>query len=134
MAERPPQDHQELPAPAGSDRRRIVVVGPCASGKSTLVDGLRQIGYDARVSGQEHSAVAELWRRSRPDVLIALSVDIAAVRLRRGQQWPEWLHGLQLQRLRSAAAAADLTIDTSHLAPPALIAQVLVFLRGGDAG
>ena len=33
---------------AVSDRRRIAVVGACASGKTALVNGLRERGYDAR--------------------------------------------------------------------------------------
>jgi len=62
--------------PAGAtDPRRVVVVGPCASGKSSLVAALAALGYDARVCGQEHSIIRELWRHSAPDVLIALAVD-----------------------------------------------------------
>ncbi len=51
---------------------RVTVVGPCASGKSTLVKALKMHGIDARAAAQEHSAVAALWSRSDPDVLIAL--------------------------------------------------------------
>src|SRR5688500_4548371 len=84
-----------------AESRKIVVVGPCAAGKSTLVTALRALGYDAHVSGQEHSEIATLWQHSRPDVLIALDADISAVRDRRGGSWPAWLHDLQVQRLRS---------------------------------
>jgi dienelactone hydrolase len=111
------------------DSRRIVVVGPCASGKSTLVAALRARGYDARVSGQEHSAVAALWRTAQPDVLIALDADIAAVRARRAESWPEWLHDLQLTRLRQAIEAADVRIDTSSLAADRVTDLVLDFLE-----
>jgi hypothetical protein len=106
-----------------------VVVGPCASGKSTLVAALRKLGYDAHVSGQEHSEIASLWQRSRPDVLIALDADIAAVRARRGWSWPEWLHDLQVRRLRRARNAADVRIDTSALNPEAVAGLVLSFLQ-----
>jgi deoxyadenosine/deoxycytidine kinase len=109
---------------------RIVVVGPCAAGKSTLVEALQALGYDAHVSGQEHSAIATLWRHSRPDILIALEADISAVRARRGDDWPEWLHDVQMQRLQSAVAAADLTIDTTNLDPESVSARVVAYLAG----
>src|SRR5829696_9634942 len=104
--------------------RKIVVVGPCASGKSTLVAALRALGYDAHVSGQEHSEIATLWQRSQPDVLIALDVDITAVRDRRGGPWPEWLHDLQVRRLTAASQAADLVIDTTMLSAETVVERV----------
>lgn len=111
------------------DPRRIVVVGPCASGKSTLVSALRNLGYDARVSGQEHSEISHLWRRSEPDVLIALKVDIAAVLKRRGQTWPPWLLDIQVARLQSAFAAADLSIDTSRSTVDEMVAKAATHLN-----
>jgi hypothetical protein len=109
-------------------------VGPCAAGKSTLVAALRALGYNARVSGQEHSAIPTLWEHSQPDVLIVLDVDIAAVRDRRGGQWPEWLHDVQVQRLDAATRAADLAIDTSGLQVQAVIDRVVAYLREQDTG
>lgn len=113
--------------------RKVVVVGPCASGKTTLVTALRALGYDAHVSGQEHSEIATLWRRSQPDVLIALDVDIAAVRDRRGSAWPEWLHDLQVRRLAAASREADLTIDTTALDPQTVVDRVVAYLERPDA-
>jgi hypothetical protein len=112
---------------------RIVVVGPCASGKSTLVRALRERGFDAHVSGQEHSEIVSLWRRLQPDVLIALEVDIGAVRHRRGGSWPEWLHDVQVRRLRGAAEAADLTIDTSRLDAPRMVERAVGYLHTRSA-
>lgn len=89
-------------AVADSDGRRIVVIGPCAAGKSTLVAALKEHGYDARVSGQEHSEIRTLWTRSSPDVLVALSANITAIRARRGPWWPEWLLELEKARLTEA--------------------------------
>ena len=126
--ERIPND--ELPG--ATDSRRIVVVGPCAAGKSTLVAALRTLGYDARVSGQEHSAIPNLWQHSHPDVLIALDVNIAAVRDRRGGEWPEWLHDLQVQRLDGATRAADLAIDTTGLRAQVVVDRVVAFLEKHD--
>jgi energy-coupling factor transporter ATP-binding protein EcfA2 len=126
MAEADPL-HVAPAASAGS--RKIVVVGPCAAGKSTLVAALRALGYDAHVSGQEHSEIATLWQHSQPDVLIALDVDIAAVRSRRGDSWPEWLHDLQVRRLAAASRAADLSIDTTVLSPQTVVDRVVAFLQ-----
>lgn len=112
-----------------ADSRRIVVVGPCAAGKTTLVEALQALGYNARVSGQEHSEIASLWRHAEPDVLIALDVEIGAVRDRRGGAWPEWLHDVQVRRLGDASGAADVTIDTTDLDPQTVVARVVDFLQ-----
>ena len=112
-----------------TESRKIVVVGPCAAGKSTLVTALRALGYDAHVSGQEHSEIATLWQHSHPDVLIALEVDITAVRDRRDGNWPEWLHDLQVQRLADASRAADLAIDTTTLSPQTVVDRVVAYLE-----
>jgi ATPase subunit of ABC transporter with duplicated ATPase domains len=114
------------------ESRRIVVVGPCAAGKSTLVTALRALGYDAHVSGQEHSEIAMLWQHSQPDVLIALDVDITAVRDRRGDSWPEWLHDLQVRRLAAASRAADLAVDTTTLSSQAVVSRVVAYLERLD--
>src|SRR5687767_8947977 len=116
-----------------AESRKIVVVGPCASGKSTLVAALRALGYDAHVSGQEHSEIATLWQHSQPDVLIALDVDITAVRDRRGDSWPEWLHDLQVQRLAGASRAANLAIDTTTLSPQTVVDRVVAYLERPEA-
>ncbi len=108
---------------------RIVVVGPCASGKSTLVDGLRRLGFRATVCGQEHSEIPTLWRHSDPDVVVALDVDLATVRRRRGEEWPEWLYLLQRRRLRCATEAASVRVDTSRLDQEAVLDRVAAQLR-----
>ena len=124
-----PSETPSFPA----ESRKIVVVGPCAAGKSTLVTALRALGYDAHVSGQEHSEIETLWQRSQPDVLIALDVDISAVRARRGGSWPEWLHDLQVRRLAAASRAAHLAIDTSVLSPQTIVDLVVAYLQQQDA-
>ena len=86
-------------------RPRIVVVGPCASGKSTLVSGLREHGYDALASGQEHSEVHHLWRRTNPDVVKAvLALAAAALYELRGND-----------RLAEIKALTNLGRDTNQL-------------------
>ncbi len=108
---------------------RIVVVGACASGKSTLVSGLREHGYDALVSGQEHSDVHHLWSRTNPDVVIALGITLDAIRQRRDDpNWPAWLFDRQQVRLRDATAAANLVIDTTRAEASQVLAQTLAYL------
>jgi len=111
--------------PGGKDRPRVVVVGPCASGKTTLVERLKNLGIDARVSGQEHSAVRNLWRRLEPDVLIVLDIDLGTLRKRRTQNWPQTLHEVQLERLREAYASADAVIDTAVLTEEDVVDEAL---------
>ncbi|MEZ4519960.1 MAG: hypothetical protein R3C44_25080, partial [Chloroflexota bacterium] len=68
---------------------RVAVVGPCASGKSTLIEALRAAGYDARHPAQEHSFVPDMWQRLvSPDVLVYLDLSYAAFRTRRPHHDP----------------------------------------------
>ena len=117
------------PVAKAVDPPRVVVVGPCASGKTTLVRGLRRLGYEATVSGQEHSEIPTLWRHAEPDVVVALDVDLPTVRRRRGEDWPEWLYLVQRRRLRQAVAAADVRVDTSGLDEEAVLRRVVAQLR-----
>lgn len=100
--------------PGRQRSRKIVVVGPCASGKSTLVAGLVAHGHNAYAVAQEHSAVRELWKRQNPEVLVALDVSLEVVRQRRSPNWLEAVYEQQHQRLAAAFAAADLVIDTAE--------------------
>ena len=112
---------------------RIVVVGPCASGKSTLVASLKERGYDAHAVAQEHSAVRDLWKRKDPDVLIALDVSLDVVRERRSPGWLEAVYERQYQRLESAYASADLTLDTGENDADAVLSKVEALLRDLDS-
>ena len=108
----------------------VVVVGFCASGKTTLVDALTERGVDARAVAQEHSIVRDLWNHSEPDVVIFLDVDIEHIRERRGNpDWPEWIYELQRERLAAARERADLVVDTSALTADELVDAVIRHLR-----
>ena len=111
-----------------NDARRIVVVGPCASGKSTLANRLRGLGLDARVCGQEHSAIEHLWKRLEPDILVALDVDLRTIRARRDPFWSASLYRTQLRRLSSAFQAADLSIDSTSESADRAVQTVIDWL------
>lgn len=104
---------------------RIAVVGHCAAGKSTLVNGLRDAGIDAHASAQEHSVVPHLWRHLHPDLLIFLDVDLETVQQRRGGSWPATIFSLQERRLAPARTQADLEIHTSQVDADETLARAL---------
>ncbi len=110
-------------------KQLIAIVGPCASGKSTLGERLRQQGYNARTAAQEHSYVPGMWQMSNPDYLIYLDVSLDTLRLRRGNpRWSahEWQE--QQQRLAHARAHADLIIATDALTLDEVEAQAQAML------
>ncbi len=111
---------------------RIVVVGPCASGKSTLAGQLRALGHDVRVSGQEHSSIHNLWQKLDHDVLVALEIDLETLRARRSESWPQAIYDLQQERLRGAYDAADVVIDTASTPPDQVLAQVLAAIESDE--
>jgi len=109
---------------------RIVVVGPCGSGKTTLVEALRELGYEARECVQEHSHVADMWRRiSRPDVLIFLGISLESVQRRKpGHDWTHSMLEEQARRVAHARANSDLLVATDGLTPQEVLLRVLEFL------
>lgn len=114
------------------DRRRIVVIGPCASGKTTLTRHLQERGYDARACGQEHSEIRDLWQHADPDVLVGLKIALQTLRDRRSATWSARLYERQLERLQSGYDHADLIIDADRHGPDAVLKQVLTWL--GSSG
>ncbi len=119
-----------LPPFTPSPPLRVAVVGPCASGKSTLVAALRAAGYDARHPAQEHSYVKDMWQRLvDPDVLIYLDLSHEAYRQRRPKDdaGPEYL-AMQRERLAHAREHADLVVETSDMSAEAVRDYVLGLL------
>jgi predicted ATPase len=108
MSDRPRAESEER----ADDPRKIVVVGPCAAGKTTLVAALIERGYNAYAVAQEHSIVRDLWNRRDPDVVVALDLDLAVLRQRRSPTWSADIYARQHERLQPAFAAAHLLIDT----------------------
>lgn len=109
----------------------VKVVGVSASGKSTLVQRLRQRGYDARPVSQEHSEVPDLWQRfDKPFVLIHLSADIHAQKRRKpDQKWTYAELAREQRRLAHAREAADIRIDTSGVEPERVCEIAVTLLR-----
>src|SRR5215210_3558105 len=82
----------------------VIVVGPCAAGKSSLVARLKAEGVRARSVSQEHSYVPYMWQRHNPDVLIYLDLRLETVRRRRRRSWTQQMLDEQHRRLAHARA------------------------------
>jgi cytidylate kinase len=87
---------------------RVVIVGPCASGTTTLAEGLRRAGYDAHPCAQEHSYVPDMWRMSQPDVLIYLDATMETIKRRRDVRWSKQHLAAETARLAHARQHCDL--------------------------
>ncbi len=108
---------------------KVVVIGYCASGKSSVVEALRKHGVDAEAVAQEHSVIRDLWDHHQPNTLIFLDVTLEQIRARRDNpRWPEWIYQLQTERLSGARKRADLVVDTTTANLDEVIRQVLGFL------
>lgn len=108
---------------------KLGVVGPCAAGKTTLIAGLKKHGYEARHIAQEHSYVADMWKRlTNPDILIYLHVSYPLTLVRRQMNWTEAEYQTQLGRLRHAREHADLIIDTDLIGTEEVLQGVLEYL------
>jgi deoxyadenosine/deoxycytidine kinase len=108
----------------------IGVVGPCGSGKSTLIMGLNQYGYMCRHIAQEHSYVQAMWQIiTKPNVLIYLNASFQTSTLRRKLNWHESDYIEQLRRLAHAREHAKLIIDTDDLTSQQVLQQALDFLK-----
>lgn len=108
----------------------VKVVGPCKSGKTTLVTGLRVLGIPARAAAQEHSGVPDTWQRFAPaHYLVYLDVSVEAQKERSGRHdWTEDILAEQRQRLAHARQHADLTVDTVGLTVDQVLERVVKFL------
>lgn len=104
----------------------IGVVGPCASGKSTLVAALRLKNYHARHIAQEHSYLRDMWKQiADPDFLIYLDVSFDISIMRTGTSWDRRIFEKQVARLEHARSHADLYIQTDELKPQQVLNIVL---------
>lgn len=117
-----------------SKRPLIGVVGPCGSGKSTLIAALEQHGYTCRHIAQEHSYVPSMWQViTKPDILIYLHASYPVSTARRRLDWQPKDYEEQLRRLAHARAHAQIVIDTDPLTPSQVLQTVLKALNEGSA-
>jgi cytidylate kinase len=108
----------------------IGVVGPCGSGKSTLIAGLEKNGYRCRHIAQEHSYVKQMWQViTHPDLLIFLQSSFQASTSRRKLNWNLSDYEEQQRRLSHAYEHARLIIDTAELTAEEVLACALHYLK-----
>ena len=108
----------------------IGIVGPCGSGKSTLIAGLESHGYRCRHIAQEHSYVKHMWQViTNPDLLIFLHCSFENSTTRRKLNWTVADYEEQQRRLAHAREHAHLIIDTNLLNPDDVLAAALDFLK-----
>jgi len=109
---------------------RIGIVGPCTSGKSTLIANMGMVTWiELRHIAQEHSYVQAMWQRiTNPDRLIFLDVSYPVTLRRKNLQWTEAEYQEQQRRLAHAREHAHLYIMTDDLTPREVLEEVLAFL------
>ncbi len=111
-------------------RPLIGIVGPCGSGKSTLIAELEKHGYRCRHIAQEHSYVKQMWQVvTNPDILIFLECSFEISTSRRKLNWLPADHEEQMRRLSHAREHADLIINTNILDSENVLAQALDYLK-----
>ncbi len=118
-------------------RRYVVIVGPCAAGKSTLRDRLLARGFtQVRVVAQEHSGVRDLWKmRGYPECLIFLDAEVQTANVRQNRSdWTAAAHAEQLSRLEHARLACHLYLPTDNLTPDEVADQVEGFIADRSQG
>ncbi|MCC6499842.1 MAG: hypothetical protein IT313_06205 [Anaerolineales bacterium] len=116
-----------------STKPLIGIVGPCGSGKSTLMAGLEARGYRCRHIAQEHSYVQAMWQIiTKPDVLIYLHSSFETSTKRRKLDWQEKDYHEQLRRLAHAREHANIIIETDQLTADEVLANTLDFLARLD--
>ncbi len=112
-----------------SNRRsaqRIAIVGPCASGKTTLAHALQSLGWQAHQVAQEHSFAPSMWERlTQPDVLIYLDASFEICSLRKRLDWHPKDYSNQIHRLKHARQHCQIYVNTDNLQPEEVLDQVL---------
>ncbi|MBP2631525.1 MAG: hypothetical protein H6Q70_2153 [Firmicutes bacterium] len=107
----------------------VAIVGVCASGKTTLVKGLREAGIDAYNVAQEHSCIKKFWNRKKPDLLVMIDATLSAIKKRRFVTWDEKRLEIQHERLRDARENANLYVQTDELSRDEVLQTILNFIR-----
>jgi deoxyadenosine/deoxycytidine kinase len=110
----------------------VAIVGVCASGKSTLAQGLNQLGIKAFSVPQEHSFVRRLWEKLHPqaNILIMLDARWETTKRRRPtiSYGPDRLEE-QRERLKYARELCDLYLPTDDLTIEEVRERVLSWIE-----
>jgi len=108
----------------------IGIVGPCSSGKTTLIQGLKRHGITSRHIAQEHSFVPDMWQQiTQPDILIFLDVSFSVSQSRRKLDWYENDFLEQQARLAHARRNANLVLNTDQRTVEEVLKTVLIYLK-----
>lgn len=115
----------------GECRPRIVVVGPCAAGKTTLVGNLRSQGYNIKSCAQEHSFAPRLWKEySKAEILVFLDAELPTIARRQNRSdWTQARLDAQRQRLSHARQHCDFYVHTDALTREQVAEAVEAFLH-----
>lgn len=113
---------------------KIAVVGNCASGKTTLVNGLKEKGFvNAYNVPQEHSVVQKFWSRYNPDLLIFLQCSLDTAKKRRPRiGWGQERLEHQKMKLQDAYAHKDIFIDTDNLSVDEVLKKAIMEIERID--
>ena len=113
--------------------RTIAIVGPCASGKTTLAEGLQVHGYDARQIAQEHSYVQDMWKQiTDPDILIYLDASFETCTERKQLNWKQKEFDEQVRRLSHAREHCDLYLMTDQVSIEEILEVVLDHIESSE--
>jgi deoxyadenosine/deoxycytidine kinase len=108
----------------------IAIVGPCASGKTTLAQALRVRNLPARQIAQEHSYVSNMWQvLTKPTVLIYLDASFPVCTQRKSLSWSSKEYDAQKIRLQHAQENCQIYIDTDELTPDEVLQKSILALN-----
>lgn len=104
----------------------VAIVGPCAAGKTTLAEGLRSMGINARQIAQEHSYVPDMWQiLTKPKLLLYLDAGYETCSARKNLHWTPEEYEEQVRRLAHAKDNCDIYIRTDELDIEQVLNQAL---------
>jgi nicotinamide riboside kinase len=99
-----------------AETKLLGIVGPCSAGKSTLINQLRESGYNCKHIAQEHSFVPDMWQKLvNPRALIYLDVSYETSMSRRKLNLTPLEFQEQENRLSHARDHAQIYVDTNPL-------------------
>ncbi|HBK86882.1 MAG TPA: hypothetical protein DDZ53_12720 [Firmicutes bacterium] len=112
----------------------IGVVGNCASGKTTLVQGLHCRGYRAVNIPQEHSVTPRFWRKLNVDFLVVLSCKLVTAQARRQIPWGQERLDQQAVKLADAKAHCQLYLPTDDFSIEEVLESVITAITAWQRG